>query len=226
MIVKSLRNTEEIPLYLIRHSEAYKNLNRVHGGGDQRLTTRGIRQANLLGAYLLNSVSRVSKLHVVHQPEGRSRATAAQIAAITKRPIVESKDLEGVKLGVAGGLTEHELNIRFPEVAEALQSWRTQKGSLNRRPHVPGSERMEEFALRIRRGLQTSLESCPRLGTLAIVGTTSTLNMMNHLLANDGEFRRERYDFIEFPLGSLACWQISSKPPSISLNIFNPEGEN
>ena len=219
-----IRKAEPLNIHLLRHAEAYKNLAKVHGGGDQRLTPTGESQARALGGHLLR-MGGVERLQIVHQPEGRSEATARHIGMVTTRSVVEVPDLVGVRLGVAGGLSEKELAERYPEVSAALIAWRTNKGDLGSRPRVPGSEPMEEFAYRIRRGLTSSIEACGRDSSLAIVGTTSTLNMMNHLLVNDGEFERPNYDFIEFPLGSLATWRVSNEAPQQIMPITTPFNE-
>jgi broad specificity phosphatase PhoE len=217
-----IRKASLLDLYLLRHAEAYKNLAKVHGGGDQRLTPTGENQARTLGHFLLRTRGGAEGLRIVHQPEGRSEATAQHIGGVVSKAIVEVPDLVGVRLGVAGGLSEKELEERHPEVATALAAWRANKGDLSQRPRVSGSEPMEEFAERIRRGLVSSIEACDPGDSLAIVGTTSTLNMMNHLLANDGEFVRPRYDFIEFPLGSLTTWRISLETPAQITPIATP----
>jgi len=197
-------------------------LAKVHGGGDQRLTPNGEQQARSVGSCLLRMRGGAEGLRIVHQPEGRSEATARHVGIVAARAILEVSDLVGVRLGVAGGLSEEELAARYPEVAASLIAWRTNKGDLGSRPRVPGSEPMEEFAERIHRGLVSSIEACGPDSSLAVVGTTSTLNMMNHLLINDGGFDRSSYDFIEFPLGSLAAWRISEGKPVQTMPITIP----
>lgn len=214
-----IRKANPLDVYLLRHAEAYKNLAKVHGGGDQRLTPTGERQARTLGGYLLRLRGGAEGIQIIHQPEGRSAATARHIGLVAARSTVEVPDLVGVRLGVAGGLSEKELAERYPEVAAALTAWRTNKGDLSARPRVPGSEPMEEFAERIRRGFVSSIEACEPDQALAVVGTTSTLNMMNHLLVHDGEFDRASYEFIEFPLGALAAWRVSTEPPVQTMPI-------
>jgi len=208
-----IRKNGSFNLYLLRHAEAFKNLAKVHGGGDQRLTPTGENQARALGHLLQDLIADDGSLKVIHQPEGRSKSTAQHIGSIAVGQIMEIDDLVGVKLGVAGGLSEEELEKQYPEVAVALADWRNKKGNLNARPHVPGSEHMEEFAERILRGVLSSIELCEPSESLAIVGTTSTLNMMNHLLTNDGDYVRSSYDFIEYPLASFATWRISPERP-------------
>lgn len=216
-----IRRSDIVGVGLLRHAEAYKNLAGVSGGGDQRLTPAGERQAQALGGYLLRLHGSSEGLYIVHQPEERSEQTARHIGAISVRPLVECPDLLGVGLGVAAGLTEKELFERFPDFAAAMAAWRA-KGGLSGRPKVLGSEPMEEFAERIRRGLVSSIEACEPGGLLAIVGTTSTLNMMNHLLAHDGQFERGSYEFVSFPLGSLSVWRISGEAPKLELPITIP----
>ena len=217
-----IRKESPADLFLIRHAEAYKNLSGVHGGGDQRLTPKGINQARLLGNFISNQLNFGDELKLVHQPEERSRNTAINIGLVAIQDIVEVKELKGVSLGVAGGLTAKELLEKYPEVAEALSAWRENKGDLSARPRVPGSEPMEEFAGRICGGLQTSLELCESGQNLGIVGTTSTLNMLNHLLINDGVFDRDHYDFISYPLGSVSSWKVSINPPVQTATIYSP----
>ena len=217
-----IRKDPPTDLFLMRHAEAYKNLSGIHGGGDQRLTQNGINQARLLGYYLASHLSSYDELKLIHQPEERSKNTALNIGLVATRNIVEVKELAGVSLGVAGGLTEEELNEKYPEVAEALSAWRENKGDLCARPKVPGSEPMEEFAERISCGLHNCLEICSSGQKLGVVGTTSTLNMLNHLLCNDGEFDRDHYDFISYPLGSVSMWKVSSNPPVQTAGIYLP----
>ena len=215
-----IRKEHLTTVYLARHTEAYKNLAKVHGGGDQRLTPRGVSQAEILGSTLAaNSTESEQDLAIIHQPEGRSKATAQVIGAVASKPLIEVPALAGVSLGIVEGLSEPELAERYPEVASALATWRTSDGSLDARPPVPGSERMEEFADRVHTGLVASIDGCGPHTSLAVVGTTSTLNMLNHLLINDGSFVRPSYDFIHFPLGSYATWEVSSAPPKNTLPI-------
>ena len=222
MSLDTIRTAYPVNLYLLRHTEAYKNLHDVHGGGDQRLTPVGRYQAKTLGSYLLDVCT--ESLQIVHQPEGRSKVTAQRIGMIASRSIIEMPELVGVGLGVVSGLSQKELEAKHPEVAAAISAWRANKGSLSQRPRVPGSEHMEDFANRIHCGLSKSVELCGPSDSLAIVGTTSTLNMMNHLLINDGKFIRPLYDFVEFPLGSLTTWQLSLEPPRQIMPITTLNG--
>ena len=217
-----MRTTSSADLILIRHAEAFKNLARVHGGGDQRLTPSGENQAKRLGQYILSINEQGADLNIIHQPEGRCKSTAEIIGHVASCTLVEALSLRGVGLGATEGLSEVQLEKQYPDVATALTKWRQNKGGLGMRPKVPGSERMEDFAVRIMNGLTDLFNTSEEGKSLAIVGTTSTLNMVNHLLINDGNFSRSNYDFIEFPLGSFTKWQTSVAVPKNTIPITVP----
>jgi broad specificity phosphatase PhoE len=217
----SIFNTSEKNLYLMRHAEAYKNLDKMHGGGNQELTELGREQARRRGAYLLWLTSESgSSLDIFHQAEGRSEKTASIVGeelGLVSR-LVEK--ISGVGLGIIADLNEDQLAEQYPEVAAILDNWKTGGAKLQDYPDVPGREHMNDFAQRIGEGMQYALEGD---NDVVIVGTTSTLNMMNHLLENDGAFDVDRYDFVTFPLAGMDGWILSKDfPPK---RIILEEGE-
>ena len=205
-----IRKPSNLDIYVMRHGEAYKNLAKVSGGGDQRLTPRGEMQASVLGAFLLQASGGSEYLRIVHQPEGRSEETAKRIGAITLATVYVDPRLKGVGMGDVAGLSQQELEEQYPGVAKGMAAWRASGGKLQR-PKVPGSEPMTDFANRVHRGLLENVEFAKN--GLAIVGTTSTLVMLRHLLQRDGEFSRPDYEFFEMPLGSIAIWHLSVDRP-------------
>jgi len=207
----------------MRHVEAYKNLAKVSGGGDQRLTPRGEMQASTLGAFLLQATGGFEGLRIVHQPEGRSEETAKRIGAITLSAVYVDPRLKGVGMGEVAGLSQQELENLYPDVAKGMAAWRASGGKL-RRPKVPGSEPMVDFANRVYAGLLENVELAN--SSLAVVGTTSTLVMLRHLLQRDGEFSRPDYEFFEMPLGSAAVWHVSDDKPIEALPTTIPQINN
>lgn len=61
--------------FIVRHAEALKNIEKMHGGGTQDLTTLGVSQ-------LLKSIDDLRpeilerKVNILYQKEGRSKKTA------------------------------------------------------------------------------------------------------------------------------------------------------
>lgn len=207
-----IRSGHAVNLFVARHAEAQKNIEKRHGGGDQTLTTLGIKQARDLGYQLLSSgLVVLGNVRVVHQPEERSRNTAALVNQIVEGELTEEPDFQGIGLGERVGMSEDELSKAYPDLSKALDDWIAGKGF--NIPSAEGGEPMEEFAERIKRGVHTQVTSTVPGEALAIVGTTSSLTMINHMLAEDGEFCHDRYLYYGASLGSVACWEISQDRP-------------
>jgi broad specificity phosphatase PhoE len=208
-----IRSDHTVNLFVARHAEAQKNIEKRHGGGNQTLTALGIEQARDIGYQLLISgLVVVGNVRVVHQPEERSRNTAVLVNQIVKGELIEEEpDFQGIGLGTRVGMSEDELAIVHPDLSKALNEWVAGKGF--NIPSAEGSEPMEEFAERITRGLHSQVASTDLGEALAIVGTTSSLTMINHILSEDGEFCRDRYLYYGAPLGSVACWEIFQNKP-------------
>lgn len=219
-----IRAPRPMRLHVARHAEAVKNIEKRHGGGDQRLTPRGERQARGIGHYLLNNLGvELGEVSVVHQPEGRSESTAKHVGEIVAaRRITRCNDLVGIDLGVRNGLSEAELAEQFPAVTAGLADWMANKGF--HVPDVPGGEPMDDFAKRIRRGMTENIANATPDMDLVMVATTSSLVMVHHLLDRDGRLSTDNYDFVSMPLGSVSTWQLSdNEQPSRLTNMVIPE---
>lgn len=219
-----IRASKPMKLHVARHAEAFKNIEKRHGGGDQRLTPKGEGQATGIGHYLLDTLGvELGGASIVHQPEGRSETTAKHVGGIiVARQITRSKDLVGIDLGVRNGLSESELAERFPDVSVALAEWRMNKGF--RVPDVPGGEHLDDFATRVHRGLTESIENSEQDNDLVMVATTSSLVMVHHLLSRDGELSPPDYEFVDMPLASVSTWQLSDTERPLQLtNMVVPE---
>ncbi len=193
-------------IFIVRHAEALKNIEKIHGGGTQDLTTRGISQ-------LLKSIDDLKpkllnrNANIFYQKEGRSKKTAEIIGQKLKAETRIAKQIYGVGLGVIANLNEDELKIQYPEVSQILEAWKNNGAKLDDHPDVPRREHMVDFAVRIRNGLFDIL--MPDIDTI-LIGTTSTINMLNHLMLMDGEFIHDKYDFVSFPFSGINGWRLSS----------------
>lgn len=216
-----IRSEHVVNLFVARHAEAQKNIEKRHGGGDQTLTALGIQQARNIGYQLLSSgLVIVGNVRVVHQPEERSYNTADVVNQIVEGELTEEPDFQGIGLGTRVGMSEDELAAAHPNLSKALDEWVAGRGF--NIPSAEGSEPMEEFAERVTRGLHFQVASTDPGETLAIVGTTSSMTMINHILTEDGEFCHDRYLYYGAPLGSTASWVISHDRP-IRLTNINKE---
>ena len=203
--------------FIIRHAEAFKNLEKMHGGGTQDLTNDGIEQL-LATIEVLKPVFQDRRICIFHQKEGRSEKTAKIIDQKFRIGTKVSELIYGVGLGVIANLNEDELKKLYPKVFQILENWKNNGAKLDDYPDVPGREHMTDFASRIKLGLSNMIH--PNTDTI-LVGTTSTINMLNHLMITNGEFVHDKYDFISFPFSGVNGWQLSAdKPPRKVFSSF------
>src|SRR5262245_47647555 len=127
-------------LYLIRHGEAYSNVEAVMGGmqGDRGLTERGIAQADALARRLEGGEIAADVLYASTLP--RARMTAERVARVLKLPINWDDDLQELRPGDSDGMTVAEARERFPGVESFLRETFT--------PIAPGGESWGSFQMR------------------------------------------------------------------------------
>lgn len=107
-----------ITLLVIRHGETVWNVeDRYQGHGDSPLTANGRAQAKALGRRLAGLAIQA----LVASDLGRTRETAALIAAATGHAVEVDARLRERHYGVLEGLTVDEIQRRHPEVLARLK---------------------------------------------------------------------------------------------------------
>lgn len=132
-------------LYLIRHGEAYSNVERDGNGtvpglrGDKGLTPRGRVQAERLRERLART-GEIRADVLLASTFARAWQTAETIAPALGLPIIPDDDLQEMRAGEVDGMTERELLKRYtiPDYRE------TPYARL-----APGAENWGEFMLRV-----------------------------------------------------------------------------
>ncbi|HEX6542510.1 MAG TPA: histidine phosphatase family protein [Ktedonobacterales bacterium] len=132
-------------LYLIRHGEAYSNVERDGNGnvpglrGDKGLTPRGRAQAERLRDRLAKT-GEIRPDMLLASTFARAWQTAEIVAPALGLPIIPDDDLQEMRPGEADGMTERELLERYtiPDYRE------TPYARL-----APGAENWGEFILRV-----------------------------------------------------------------------------
>lgn len=208
---RPIRTAGSLTVHLVRHGEARKNLAHVHGAGDQTLTPRGVEQLAVVAARLAAHRDGPSYPLVLHQPEERAALSASLVAADLGLETEVVEGLSGVRMGVTYGLSDEEVRVHYPGIARAQEAWRA--GESKELPVIPGAEGLDAFATRIRSALDLITQHHVSRRHAILVCTTSTLNMLSHLLQNDGVLRRGAYSFAAFDLGSLESWRLNRTPP-------------
>jgi probable phosphoglycerate mutase len=133
-------------LYLIRHGEAYSNVEAVIGGmhGDRGLTERGIAQAQALARRLAKGEIAADVLYSSTLP--RARMTAELVAEALKLPITWDDELHELRPGEADGLSVEQARERFDGFGRFLRETFT--------PVATGGESWGSFQMRASAALE------------------------------------------------------------------------
>ena len=140
-------------LYLIRHGEAYSNLEAEVGGmqGDRGLTERGIAQAEALAQRLENGEIAADVLYASTLP--RARMTAELVAQALKLPISWDDELHELRPGEADGMRIEDARTRFEGFRQFLADTFT--------PIAPGGESWGSFQMRASAALERIVQRHP-----------------------------------------------------------------
>lgn len=133
-------------LYLIRHGEAYSNVEPVIGGmrGDKGLTERGLAQARALARRLARGEITADILYASTLP--RARMTAELVAEALQMPIEWDDELHELRPGEADGMQFDEARARFPGMSQFFKEYFT--------PIAPGGESWASFQQRASAALE------------------------------------------------------------------------
>ena len=133
-------------LYLIRHGEAYTNIESVIGGmkGDRGLTERGVAQAQALAMRLATGEIAADVLYASTLP--RARTTAEHVAGALKLPILWDDELHELRPGDSDGMTVQEARAKFEGFKVFLHEPFT--------PIAPGGESWGSFQARTSAALE------------------------------------------------------------------------
>ncbi|GAB4206905.1 MAG: histidine phosphatase family protein [Roseiflexaceae bacterium] len=133
-------------IYLIRHGEAFSNVDGVIGGmkADRGLTERGFAQARALAERLATGEIAADVLYASTLP--RARQTAELVAGALKLPVEWDDDLHELRPGESDGLHISEARSRFQGFARFLDDLYT--------PIAPGAESWGSFQARVSAALE------------------------------------------------------------------------
>jgi 2,3-bisphosphoglycerate-dependent phosphoglycerate mutase len=155
-------------LYLIRHGEAYTNIEAVIGGmqGDRGLTERGIAQAEALARRLSTGEIAADVLYASTLP--RARTTAEHVAVALKLPITWDDELHELRPGEADGMRVEDARAKFAGFSTFLIEPFT--------PIAPGGESWGSFQARTSAALERIITRHPDQ-TIVVVAHGGTIDV-------------------------------------------------
>jgi broad specificity phosphatase PhoE len=194
-------------LFLVRHGETrWHAENRYAGVSDVELTDRGQDQARQLGEW-----ARTAGLAGVWTSDlSRAHLTAAVSAEMAPAPLSVDVRLRELDFGAAEGLTRHEIEQRFPGVAE----------SFTRDPvrhHLPGGEDPVQAARRFTDCLRHITAQHPN-GPVLVVAHSTVLRLALCSLIG---VRLREYRRLFPSIGNCALTEIRLQRDEIALLQFN-----
>jgi probable phosphoglycerate mutase len=140
-------------LYLIRHGEAFSNVEAEVGGmhGDRGLTERGIAQAEALARRLERGEIAADILYASTLP--RARMTAEIVAPALQLPIQWDDEIQELRPGEADGMRIEDARARFDGFRQFLTDTFT--------PIAPGGESWGSFQARASAALEQIVQRHP-----------------------------------------------------------------
>jgi len=173
-------------LYLIRHGEAYTNIEPVIGGmqGDRGLTERGSAQAAALARRLSSGEIAADVLYASTLP--RARTTAEHVAAALKLPIVWDDDLHELRPGEADGMRLEDARAKYSGFATFLIEPFT--------PLAPGGDSWGSFQARTSAALERIITRHPEQ-TIVVVAHGGTIDVSFLYMLGLGPQARARNAF-------------------------------
>jgi probable phosphoglycerate mutase len=173
-------------LYIIRHGEAYTNVESVIGGmqGDRGLTERGMAQAEALARRLSTGEIAADVLYASTLP--RARTTAEYIAAALKLPIAWDDELHELRPGESDGMRLEDARAKYTGFSTFLIEPFT--------PLAPGSDSWGSFQARTSAALERIITRHPEQ-TIVVVAHGGTIDVSFLYLLGLGPQARTRNAF-------------------------------
>jgi 2,3-bisphosphoglycerate-dependent phosphoglycerate mutase len=173
-------------LYIIRHGEAYTNVEAVIGGmkGDRGLTERGVAQVEALARRLSTGEIAVDVLYASTLP--RTRTTAEHVAAALKLPITWDDELHELRPGESDGMRVEDARAKFAGFSSFLTEPFT--------PIATGGESWGSFQMRISTALERIIVRHPDQ-TIVIIAHGGVIDVSFLYMLGLGPQARARNSF-------------------------------
>jgi broad specificity phosphatase PhoE len=175
----------------LRHAESEKNIIDTIGGKGKKLTPTGVQHAEMV-ARRLSRVIRECECSVISSPAIQAVETASIISKHINCPVTISNALVPAGMGVVSGLNASQIREQFPEIAEALQKWRSREIEACDLV-IPGKEPPEDFWNR----MKDFLHAHDTGGVKMIITTRSIMVFVKNLLLNNLPYKGGGYKHMD-----------------------------
>lgn len=180
-------------IILLRHAESIKNIKKIHGKCSEKLTEVGVQQAKNVAKYL-HTFLNISTLKIFTMDSNYTKETAEILSRFFKIKINYSIDFAPINLGLADGLSDDELLLRYPETYKLFGKWRRREIDI-KELKVPGIEPYMTFW---ERG-KDFIDKLPNDGDIVLVCSNSLIILLTNILLNNHPQLTDNYKHISIP---------------------------
>lgn len=187
-------------LILVRHGAAFKNERKQYGGPGTPLSDEGVIQVKACCRFVQKQSLHVEG--ILSSPTVQCVASGRILAEGLGLPVSQDARLQPIHLGVIEGLTEDEVSVRFPDVAERLAHWRAGHMEVSELA-IPDAEDSSSF---YERGSQLVFELRQQKKSVILVGTRSILIVVASVLLRRTPTPGGGYREIIWPPSGILCF--------------------
>lgn len=177
-------------IILMRHAESVKNIKKIHGGNGEALTEFGKTQAVKV-AKSISSKLNTTNLKLFSSANLHTSATAKIIAGIFNTEVEHPLDFVPLYFGIADGLSEQELTVKYPNIQLLFEGWRKREYDIKKLV-VP---EMEDYLKFWDRGVKF-LSALPKDCDLLLVCSNSLMILLTHLMLGNHPLNTDKYKHI------------------------------
>lgn len=188
-------------LILLRHAESEKNIKKIHGGSGEKLTKTGIYQAQKV-AEKIKVHFNVESFKILASTSFHTRATAEVIANELKINVEKPVDFKPLYLGVADGLSECEMESKYPEQHELFKKWRKREIDIKDLK----IQNMEDYMSFWDRG-KTFLSKIPKNSNCMLVCSNSLMILLANILKGNHPKTTQNYRHLDIKNCDMIVFQ-------------------
>lgn len=202
-------------IVLLRHGQSKKNVKGINGGAGESLTALGISQAKEAAKKLM-SISSKKDLCIFASTSVHTIETANIIGDALNAPVEKPVDFFRLNLGVVDGLSEKEIEEKYPAVYGNLLLWR--KGLIDIKSlSVPGMESYKAFW---ERGVKLLMDF-PKDKNILLVCSNSLMILLAHILLGNDPMTTDKYRHITIPNCGIIAFDKIDNEYSVNHLITN-----
>lgn len=200
-------------IILVRHSQAHKNINKEHGGNGSGLTLQGINDTVLLSKELIAQGFELKE--IIYSSKPQCEETANILSEYLQIPKRKDIILKPISLGIIDGLSDKDVEKKYPEISKNITSWRNGDIEINKLI-IPNMEDKEVFYKRGKEMISKIIEDNQ---SKILVLTRSLLVLITSVLLNRTTEKGGNYREIKWHNSKYTVFSIDENGISFHINL-------